>query len=164
MYKRIYICIYTHPYHPWAISFLTYLGSKPVGPAHPAAGLYPWQTYNRACSIFPVGIRSLMILLNIQVYHRDKKTPIHLLVACSAIRTYRSYPLISVLYQFQRSFLVLTFTQYFLFFPVITIITCTGWIETRRLRIPCNRRRAMDGLTSNQVLIIRLPPFQRLLK
>src|SRR4051812_8300641 len=119
-----YISIYTHPYHPWAISFPTYLGSKPVGPAHPAAGLYPWQTYNCACSIFPVGIRSLMILLNIQVYHRDKKTPIHLLIACFAIRRYRSHPLISVLYQFRRSFLVLTFTQYLLSFPVIIIFTC----------------------------------------
>src|SRR5204863_2961796 len=99
--------MYISPYHPWAISLLTHLGSKPVGPAHPTAGQYPWQTCNSACSIFSVGIRSLMILLNVQVYHRDKKTPIHLLIACFAIRTYRSYPRISVLYQFRRSSLSL---------------------------------------------------------
>src|SRR5438270_13487996 len=89
---------------------LKQLGSKSVGPARPAAGQYLWQTRNSACSIFPVGIWPLLILLNVQVYHHDKKMPIHLLIAGFAIRTYRLYPLISVLYQFRRSFLVLTFT------------------------------------------------------
>ena len=141
------------------------VGPKSVGPARPAAGQYLWQARNSACSIFyPVGIWPLMILLDVQVYHHDKKTPIHLLIAGFVIRTYRFYPLISVLYQFRRSFLVLTFTQCLLSFPVIIIITCWGWIETRRLRIPCNGRRAIDGLTSNQVLINRLPPYQRLHK
>ena len=61
---------------------LTHLDSKSVGPARPAAGQYLWQTRNSACSIFPVGIWPHMMLLKVQVYHHDKKTPIHLLIAC----------------------------------------------------------------------------------
>src|SRR3954463_12991545 len=83
---------------------LTRLGSKSVGSARPAAGQYLWQASSSACSLFPVGIWPLMILLDAQVCHHDKETPIHLLIAGLLSVRIGSYPLISDLYQFRGSF------------------------------------------------------------